>query len=36
MAERLQRLFPVNYWSYIKRQTGKEVDPKRAAPAGNT
>jgi short-subunit dehydrogenase len=29
MAERLQRLFPVNYWKYIKRQSGKAVDPKR-------
>jgi short-subunit dehydrogenase len=35
MAERLQRLFPVNYWSYIKRQSSNAVDPKRAAPAGN-
>lgn len=35
MAERLQRLFPVNYWKYIKRQSGKAVDPKRAAAEGN-
>jgi len=36
MAERLQRLFPVNYWKYIKRQTGPGVDPKRTAAAGHS
>ncbi len=30
MAERLQRLFPVTYWRYIKRQAGPGLEPKRA------
>lgn len=29
MAERLQRLFPVTYWKYIKRQTGTVASPNR-------
>ncbi len=31
MAERLQRLFPVTYWKYIKRQSGTVASPNRAA-----
>ena len=31
LAERLQRLFPVTYWKYIKRQTGTVVSPNRKA-----
>ena len=31
MAERLQRLFPVTYWKYIKRQTGTVASPNRKA-----
>ena len=30
LAERLQRLFPVSYWKYIKRQTGSVSNPKPA------
>ncbi len=29
LAERLQRLFPVTYWKYIKRQTGSVASPTR-------
>ena len=31
MAERLQRLFPVTYWKYIKRQSGTVASPNRTA-----
>ena len=31
MAERLQRLFPVTYWKYIRRQTGTVASPTRKA-----
>ena len=30
MAERLQRLFPVTYWKYIRRQSGTVASPKRS------
>ena len=32
LAERLQRLFPVTYWKYIKRQTGSVATPRTAGP----
>ncbi len=31
MAERLQRLFPVTYWKYIKRQSGSVANANRTA-----
>ncbi len=31
MAERLQRLFPANYWSYIRRQAGSVASAQTAA-----
>ena len=31
LAERLQRLFPVTYWKYIRRQTGMVANPPRKA-----
>jgi short-subunit dehydrogenase len=36
MAERLQRLFPVNYWKYIKRQAGPGPEPKPATSAARS
>jgi short-subunit dehydrogenase len=33
LAERLQRLFPVNYWKYIRRQVSADPNATKMAPA---